>query len=59
MGEESHGGLEQGKDVHTEDNLVLVSKPKQGEEASAEEGYRGDGLKAQQLEGILAGGRPA
>lgn len=60
MGEESHGGPEQEKDVHTEDNLVLMSKPKQGEEASAEEGCRGDGLKAQPLEeGILAGGQPA
>lgn len=43
-----------------EDNLVLVSKPKQGKEASAEEGCRSDGLKAQPLEeGILAGGQPA
>lgn len=43
-----------------EDNLVLVSKPKKGKEASAEEGCRSDGLKAQPLEeGILAGGQPA
>lgn len=43
-----------------EDNLIVVAEPKQGEEASAEEDCRGDGLKAQTLkEGILAGGWPA